>query len=78
MKFLALSLTFWAGGLGSLWCQADTIGGIALQILALLLLTPVNESWAIALAIPYVMFAQALSGIAKDLTKMSSKSAIRL
>ncbi|MEO0769396.1 MAG: organoarsenical effux MFS transporter ArsJ [Cyanobacteria bacterium J06649_4] len=53
-------------------------GGIALQIVALLLLTPVNENWAIALAVPYVMFAQALSGIAKDLTKMSSKSAIRL
>ena len=53
-------------------------GGIALQILALLLLTPVNGSWAVALAVPYVMVAQALSGIAKDLTKMSSKSAIRL
>ncbi|MEL6604646.1 MAG: organoarsenical effux MFS transporter ArsJ [Cyanobacteria bacterium J06614_10] len=53
-------------------------GGIALQIVALLLLMPVNASWAIALAVPYVMFAQALSGIAKDLTKMSSKSAIRL
>ncbi|MGC1310438.1 MAG: organoarsenical effux MFS transporter ArsJ [Phormidesmis sp.] len=53
-------------------------GGIAMQIVALLLLTPVNESWAIAIAVPYVMFAQALSGMAKDLTKMSSKSAIRL
>ena len=53
-------------------------GGIAMQIVALLLLTPVNESWAITLAVPYVMFAQAISGVAKDLTKMSSKSAIRL
>ncbi|NJM98395.1 MAG: organoarsenical effux MFS transporter ArsJ [Phormidesmis sp. RL_2_1] len=53
-------------------------GGIALQVGALLLLTPVNESWAVALAVPYVMVAQAMSGIAKDLTKMSSKSAIRL
>ena len=53
-------------------------GGIALQIVALLLLTPVNDSWAITLAVPYVMLAQAFSGIAKDLTKMSSKSAIRL
>ncbi|NEQ53031.1 MAG: organoarsenical effux MFS transporter ArsJ [Leptolyngbya sp. SIO3F4] len=52
--------------------------GIALQILALLMLTPVNDTWAIALAVPYVMVAQAISGIAKDLTKMSSKSAIRL
>ncbi len=52
--------------------------GIALQVLALLLLTPVDESWLITLAVPYVMSAQALSGIAKDLTKMSAKSAIRL
>lgn len=53
-------------------------GGIGLQIVALLLLMPVNETWAVAIAVPYVMVAQALSGIAKDLTKMSSKSAIRL
>ncbi|MEO0802777.1 MAG: organoarsenical effux MFS transporter ArsJ [Cyanobacteria bacterium J06642_2] len=53
-------------------------GGIAVQIVALLMLTPINESWPLAWAVPYVMAAQALSGIAKDLTKMSSKSAIRL
>ncbi len=33
------------------------------------------EAW---LVVPYVMVAQALSGIAKDLTKMSSKSAVKL
>ncbi|MEM1239981.1 MAG: organoarsenical effux MFS transporter ArsJ [Cyanobacteria bacterium P01_H01_bin.26] len=53
-------------------------GGIAMQIVALLLLTPVTAAWPIALAVPYVMVAQAISGMAKDLTKMSSKSAIRL
>ncbi|MEM6424151.1 MAG: organoarsenical effux MFS transporter ArsJ [Cyanobacteria bacterium P01_D01_bin.128] len=53
-------------------------GGIGLQVAALLMLTPVSDTWAIALAVPYVMVAQAVSGIAKDLTKMSSKSAIRL
>jgi predicted MFS family arabinose efflux permease len=42
------------------------------------MMTPVDESWAIAIAVPYVMVAQAFSGVAKDLTKMSSKSAIRL
>ncbi|GAA3702132.1 organoarsenical effux MFS transporter ArsJ [Oceanisphaera sediminis] len=48
--------------------------GLGLQILALaLLLVPV--SW---LTVPWVMAAQALSGIAKDLNKMSAKSAIRL
>ena len=30
------------------------------------------------LVVPYVMASQALSGIAKDLTKMSSKSAVKL
>ncbi|MEM9450132.1 MAG: organoarsenical effux MFS transporter ArsJ [Cyanobacteria bacterium P01_E01_bin.6] len=53
-------------------------GGIALQIIALLMLLPVSEAWSMGLAVPYVMAAQAISGVAKDLTKMSSKSAIRL
>jgi predicted MFS family arabinose efflux permease len=49
-----------------------------MQIIALLMLIPVDKSWPITLAVPYIMVAQAISGIAKDLTKMSSKSAIRL
>jgi predicted MFS family arabinose efflux permease len=51
------------------------LGGLGTQILALTLLAVAPESWLI---VPYVMVAQALSGIAKDLTKMSSKSAIKL
>ncbi len=39
------------------------------------MLAVVPASW---LVVPYVMAAQALSGIAKDLTKMSSKSAVQL
>lgn len=67
------------GWLGSRFGVKLTLyGGIALQIVALLMLTPVNATWSLALAVPYVMVAQALSGMAKDLTKMSSKSAIRL
>ncbi len=70
---------FLGGWIGArLGIKLTLYGGIGLQILALLLLTPVNGEWTVALAVPYVMFAQALSGIAKDLTKMSSKSAIRL
>lgn len=48
--------------------------GLALQIAALGMLC-VEPSW---LSVPYVMFAQALSGIAKDLNKMSAKSSIKL
>jgi hypothetical protein len=48
--------------------------GLALQVVALGMLT-VPAAW---LTIPWVMAAQALSGIAKDLNKMSAKSAIKL
>ncbi|KEQ18739.1 MFS transporter permease [Endozoicomonas numazuensis] len=47
--------------------------GLGLQIFALLLLT-VPAQW---LTVPLVMFAQALSGIAKDLNKMSAKTSIK-
>lgn len=49
--------------------------GLATQLIALAMLAFVPEAW---LVVPYVMTAQALSGIAKDLTKMSSKSAVKL
>ncbi len=78
-EFFGIVTNLFGGWLASRWGVKLTLyGGIAMQIVSLLLLTPVNESWAIALAVPYVMCAQAISGIAKDLTKMSSKSAIRL
>ena len=47
--------------------------GVGLQILALAMLTVDNT----LLSVPYVMAAQALSGIAKDLNKMSAKSSIK-
>jgi len=48
--------------------------GMALQIIALGMLT-VPDSW---LTVAYVMLAQALSGIAKDLNKMSAKASVKL
>ncbi|MFL0798136.1 MAG: organoarsenical effux MFS transporter ArsJ [Cellvibrionaceae bacterium] len=48
--------------------------GLGLQIVALSMLL-VPASW---LTVPWVMAAQAMSGIAKDLNKMSAKSAIKL
>ena len=47
--------------------------GMSMQILALVMLT-VSDNM---LSVPYVMFAQALSGIAKDLNKMSAKSGVK-
>ena len=53
-------------------------GGLALQIFALLMLARLNPHWSEAVSVAYVMAAQAMSGIAKDLTKMSAKSAIKV
>jgi predicted MFS family arabinose efflux permease len=48
--------------------------GLGLQVLALgMLLVPAS-----LLTVPWVMAAQALSGIAKDLNKMSAKSSVKL
>lgn len=47
--------------------------GLSIQIFALVMLA-INPEW---LSVVYVMCAQALSGIAKDLNKMSAKSAIK-
>src|SRR5207248_8896711 len=53
-------------------------GGLLLQIGALIMLAFLQPAWARATSVAYVMAAQALSGIAKDLTKMSAKSAIKV
>ena len=52
--------------------------GLGLQILALTMLALLPMAWPQWAAVVYVMASQSLSGIAKDLTKMSSKSAIKL
>jgi predicted MFS family arabinose efflux permease len=52
--------------------------GMILQIVSLLLLTQVDKSWSITSSVIFVMATQGLSGIAKDLTKMSSKSSVKL
>lgn len=58
--------------------RVTLLGGLALQVLALLMLSLVAPSWSKAASVAYVMGAQSLSGIAKDLTKMSAKSTIKL
>ncbi|WP_300328745.1 organoarsenical effux MFS transporter ArsJ [Accumulibacter sp.] len=49
--------------------------GLGAQLVALSMLAFAPQSW---LVVAYVMASQALSGIAKDMTKMSSKSAVKL
>jgi predicted MFS family arabinose efflux permease len=57
--------------------RVTLLSGLALQVVALTMLSFAAPGWSKAVSVAYVMAAQALSGIAKDLTKMSSKSAIK-
>jgi len=66
------------GWIGSWFGLKVTLtGGLVIQIIALLMLAGLDPAWTKAVSVVYVMAAQALSGIAKDLTKMSAKSAIK-
>lgn len=51
--------------------------GLSIQPVALTALSFMNNSWNPIIAIPFVMIIQAISGISKDLTKMSSKTAVK-
>ena len=68
-----------AGWIGSRYGLSTTlIAGLALQIVALLALSQLHQDWVLAYSVTYVMIVQGLSGIAKDLSKMSAKSAVKV
>ncbi|QOL83264.1 organoarsenical effux MFS transporter ArsJ [Pseudooceanicola spongiae] len=52
--------------------------GLALQVLALVALAALDPAWSLWGSVAYVMAVQGASGVAKDLAKMSSKSAVKL
>jgi len=52
--------------------------GLGLQVVALLALTQLDPAWAVSTSVAFVMLVQGASGVAKDLSKMSSKSAVKL
>jgi len=52
--------------------------GLALQITGFLLLSMLSPAWTAAMSVAWVVFAQGICGVAKDLTKTASKSAIKL
>ncbi|MEO1733729.1 MAG: organoarsenical effux MFS transporter ArsJ [Pseudomonadota bacterium] len=52
--------------------------GLGLQVVALLALSQLDPNWAVWVSVAFVMLVQGASGVAKDLAKMSSKSAVKL
>jgi predicted MFS family arabinose efflux permease len=52
--------------------------GLSTQIAGFLLLSALSPSWTVAMSVAWVVVAQGICGVAKDLTKTASKSAIKL
>ncbi len=78
-EFFGIVTNLLGGWLGSqMGLRVTLIGGLMLQVVSLGLLALLNPAWPELLSVAYVMVMQSLSGIAKDLTKMSAKSAIKV
>jgi MFS family permease len=68
-----------AGWLAARFGLAATLyAGLALQIGALVALAQLDPQWSVPASVAFVMAVQGVSGVAKDLAKMSSKSAVKL
>ena len=76
---MGIVTNFLGGWIGARFgLRLTLLSGLATQVAALLMLSANDPNWTLGLSVAYVMAAQALSGVAKDLTKMSSKSAVKL
>ncbi len=77
-EFMGIVTNLLGGWVGSrTGLNRTLVAGLALQVVALAALTLQQASWPEWLSVGFVMGVQALAGIAKDLTKMSSKSAVK-
>ena len=67
-----------AGWLAARFGLTSTLyAGLVIQLAALLALTRLDPNWSIGASVVFVMAVQGASGVAKDLTKMSAKSAVK-
>lgn len=77
-EFMGILTNLLGGWVGSRRGLNQTlVAGLGLQIIALIALSFESPTWQTWLSVAFVMAMQALSGVAKDLTKMSSKSAVK-
>lgn len=83
MLFLLYEAAGIAANLGGGWLAARfgiarmLTAGLGLQAAGLLFLSALDPGWSAAASVAWVMCAQGLSGVAKDITKTTSKSAIK-
>ncbi|KCV83796.1 hypothetical protein ATO10_03510 [Actibacterium atlanticum] len=78
-EFMGMVTNLSAGWIAARFGLTSTLyAGLALQIVALAVLAQLNPAWGLWASVAFVMGVQGLSGVAKDLAKMSSKSAVKL
>ena len=78
-EFMGVVTNLGAGWIAARFGLTRTLyAGLALQIAALVALAQLDPAWTITVSVIFVMAVQGVSGVAKDLAKMSSKSAVKL
>lgn len=78
-EFMGMVTNLSAGWIAARFGMTSTLyAGLVLQIGALLALTQIDTDWALVVSVVFVMTVQGVSGVAKDLSKMSAKSAVKV
>ncbi len=78
-EFAGMVTNLSAGWIAARFGLTSTLyAGLAIQIAALLALTQLDPAWSLTASVIFVMAVQGASGVAKDLSKMSAKSAVKV
>jgi hypothetical protein len=78
-EFAGIVTNLSAGWIAARFGLTSTLyAGLSLQVIALLALAQLDPAWSLTASVVFVMAVQGLSGVAKDLSKMSAKSAVKL
>jgi hypothetical protein len=78
-EFMGIITNLSAGWLAARFGLTSTLyAGLAIQIVALGALSQLDAEWPVTASVLFVMAVQGLSGVAKDLSKMSAKSAVKV
>lgn len=78
-EFMGMVTNLGAGWIAKRFGLTSTLyAGLVLQIGALFALAQLDPAWGVGASVVFVMAVQGASGVAKDLAKMSAKSAVKL
>ena len=78
-EFAGIITNLYAGWIAKKFGLSITLyAGLILQIISLFALSKLDQNWSVLFSLIFVMVFQGISGVAKDLTKMSSKSSVKL